>query len=648
MNAVKKQLFGFLSVFALVGWSGVSLADPTFTEQAGSLGMQESTKSSNGACWGDYDNDGDVDLLVTNDGVAGPTLFNNNGAGGFTDETAAAGISGPTNASGCAWGDLDNDGDQDLYVASWMVGTGSDTPDILYSNNGNGTFTPVAGVDGDDGDGGANMHVAFIDYNDDNLLDIFVAERFGLRTSVIYRNEGGMTFTEITDLATLGLGFFDGLDVFGWHWVDFDFDGDGDLHVAVDFHGIEIFINDGTGFFSRCTNSVCFPGGLFTKEGSVAPVNSMGLSFGDPNNDGCFDFHTTGINKRREAKRSGYYISQCNGTYISMLEEAGLPFTNITEWGTDFIDVDNDGDEDLAYVEGGMIENFGALHLFRNNGDDTLTEVAPSAGMTGNCSAYAGPWADYDNDGDLDRYVGCTMGDIITPNPTADMTNFFYKNNGEGVGNYLKVKLIGMASNKDGVGATVKATIGGATQHRYVHITSGFMSQSYTSKHPHFGLGSATVVDEVQVEWPSGTVDTVSNVAANTTLTVTEGTTLDGDGDGVPDTADNCPTVANPGQEDTDGDGIGDACDLGQISGTVTSSADGTPIANALVKVQNLTTGVVTKMRCDASGNYSFTDLAAADYKVEVQKAGFQKARIDVTLGSGESLDLDVALVPSA
>jgi len=561
-DTVKKQLVEFLSVLTLIGWSGASVADPTFTEVAGSLGMQESTKSSNGACWGDYDNDGDADLYVTNDGEAPAaatlapetgesfprdapvaplptassaaalatastglsTLFANNGSGTFSNVTAAAGVSGPGNASGCAWADYDNDGDQDLYVASWMVGTGSDTPDILYSNNGNGTFTPVAGVDGDDGDGGANMHVAFIDYNDDHLLDIFVAERFGLRTSVIYRNNGGGAFTEITNLADLGLGFFDGLDVFGWHWMDFDLDGDGDLHVAVDFHGIEIFINDGTGFFSRCTNSVCFPGGLFTKSGSVAPVNSMGLSFGDPNNDGCLDFHTTGINKRRGAKRSGYYFNQCDGTYVNMLTQAGLPFTKITEWGTDFVDIDNDGDEDLAYVTGGMLENIGPVFLFRNNdADETLTNIAAAAGMTHSRSAYAGSWADVDNDGDLDRYVGATMGDIVTPNPTANMENLFYKNNGEMVGNYLKVDLNGVTSNRDGVGAKVTATIGGATQHRYVHVTSGFMSQSYTSKHPHFGLGTATEVDQVQVEWPSGTVDTCLNVPANTTLIVTEG-----------------------------------------------------------------------------------------------------------------------------
>ncbi len=435
--------------------NGTGTQPPQFTDVGASAGVNN--LGGLGVSWGDYDNDGDIDLST----IAGSTLFlyRNNGGGTFTEVGASAGINNIGGGEGSVWGDYDNDGDIDLYIVN---AAGSNW---LYRNNGDGTFTEVgasAGVRGI----AEGRSAAWGDYDNDGNLDLYVT--INGSPNLLYRNNGDGTFTEVGASA----GVNDSGGGASAAWGDYDNDGDVDLYVG-NFSGVGLlYRNNGDG--------------TFTEVGASAGAASAGRSvaWGDYDNDGDLDIITDNL-----LRNNG------DGTFTTGEAYGG----NNVAWG----DYDNDGDLDLYTVR-----ISGSNWLYQNNGNGTFTEVGASAGVADTGTQYGVSWGDYDNDGDLDLYL------VNWSNP-----NLLYRNNGNS-NRWLQVKLIGTASNKNGIGAQVTAVTGATHQRRDVDGGSGYLSQP--SLPVEFGFGSTTTVDSLIVRWPNGTVQTLTNVATNQILTVTE------------------------------------------------------------------------------------------------------------------------------
>ena len=250
-----------------------------FSEVGAAAGVANSG-AGRSAAWGDYNRDGLVDLYVVNDGVS--TLYRNNGNGTFTDVGSSTSIAHSGHAQGAAWGDYDNDGDLDLYLVIGRGGLGlSSAPDLLYRNNGNGTFTEVSGLAGID-EGGDGRGVAWGDYDNDGDLDLYVSnsdETIGVVNSPnwLYRNNGNSTFTEVGNTAGVRDTDGDGRSV---AWADYDNDGDLDLYLAND-GADRLYRNNGGGSFTSVAATV----------GTTDNSNSVGAAWGDYDGDGYVDLY---------------------------------------------------------------------------------------------------------------------------------------------------------------------------------------------------------------------------------------------------------------------------------------------------------------------------------------------------------------------
>jgi hypothetical protein len=432
--------------------------------------LAQDTGLSTGCAWGDYDNDGYPDLVVT-DGFGAPNhLYHNNGDGTFSRVREGPIANDPGDSSAAVWADYDNDGDLDLFVTSF------DPPrDCFYRNEANGVFTKVT-----QGpwvtDSGAGVSAAWGDYDNDGLVDLFVGNSNN-QNNYLYRNNGDGTIGRINTGPVISS---DGSS-HGCMWSDYDGDGDVDLFVACG-HGEDEqqFLNNGDGSFTRVTT-----GHL---------VNSGG-----------------------------------QGTGISCS------------------DYDNDGYLDLFFANCGQ-DNF----LFHNNGDGTFVQVTEGALVHDGGRSFGCAWADYDNDGDLDLFVANGPDPFGTNAPAEP--GFLYRNDG-GTNHWLLLHLVGIASNRSAIGAKVRilTTIQGESfwQLREVSGGGGYCSQN--DLRVHFGLGDATTVESVRIEWPSGITQFLRDVAADQRLTVTE----------EDPTPNNTAAKTTPACPDFNGDEIVDSVDLG-------------------------------------------------------------------------------------
>ena len=459
--------------------------DGTFTDVAESAGVADAEAKGNGGCAADYDNDGDQDLFVANWGAS--KLFRNDGNGAFTDDAEFAGLSDPDatyRSMGCAWGDYDRDGALDFIVV---------------------------------------RHV------DESNPDAFTKRLyyFDVRPLALFHNDGDGTFTEVTHLlgatptpsrtegdygSVWGAGFQPA-------WVDFDNDGDLDLYIVNDFgeyiHPNVLWRNDGP------------DGGgewLFTdiseSSGAGTAMFGMGLAMSDFNLDGYLDMFVTNIG-------DNVLLTTGDGmTFRDVASAAGVAFGEFrrqqrVSWGTVFLDYDNDGYEDL-YIASGYLDTDDINRreqpnlLFRNNGagafDDTSSISGAADWGTGRGVAYA----DFNGDGCLDLYV-VNLGRSATVGESARL----FQNRCDWGNNWLIVKTVGTSSNRDGIGARITLIADGRTQIR--EITAGASNSSQNMLPAHFGLGrQASVVDELQVQWPSGTLQTLRDVPPNQVLTVVE------------------------------------------------------------------------------------------------------------------------------
>jgi hypothetical protein len=430
-----------------------------------------------GCAWGDYNDDGFVDLFVAN-GVPAPTnfLYVNYRDGRFrrilvgnpivTDELG--------DGSGAVWADLDNDGDLDLFVTIYGA------PNALYDNQGAGVFSRLTeGSIGTDAE--KSVGCSWGDYDRDGWLDLFVGNGESQRNALYHGLQDG-TFERIYSGAIPE----EAMHSQGSAWGDCNNDGLADLFVTNPGRPDSLFINEGGGQFRKVTDA--HPG--------LLALSSAGCTWGDYDNDGWLDLLVPTIAQEADL----LYHNTGQGLFELV---AGPPGGIVgAAWG----DYDNDGYLDLI----GMGANdYSLLHNKRDGTFEGIT-ITP-----GNAGGQSFAWADYDNDGFLDLFIG--------RGGTTALTDHLYHNDGNGNA-WLHVRPVGTVSNRSAIGAKVRirATIWGNTfwQMREIATGDGFSGQS--DLRAHFGLGDATNVTTLRIEWPSGTVQELTNVAANQILTITE------------------------------------------------------------------------------------------------------------------------------
>ncbi|MFB3040345.1 MAG: FG-GAP-like repeat-containing protein [Candidatus Poribacteria bacterium] len=495
-----------------------------------------------GGAFLDYDNDGNLDLYLVNSGnwpgstsdeTATSLLYRNNGDGTFTDATVAAGVSNAGNyGQGATVGDYDNDGDSDLYVTNF----GSN---VLYRNNGDGTFTDVtddAGV----GDGRWSSSCTFFDYNRDGYLDLYVVNyvRYSIDISYrpcgtpqartycspsvfegvlnrLYRNNGDGTFTDVTEAAGVGggTGFYHGKGL-GVVAADFNNDGRLDLYIANDDTPNTLFYNKGDGTF---IDIGLIAGCAYSFDG-IAQAG-MGVDAGDYNGDGLLDIFVTNLSQETNA----LYRNNGDATFTDVIHETNLGKASylFLGFGTGFFDYDNDGHLDIFVANGHVSNNIEQIsdvithaqpnQLFRNNGDGTFTDVSSESGAHFQLREVSRGtiFGDYDNDGDVDVVVCQSNGPAV-----------LLRNEGRNRRNWLRVKTVGVISNRDGIGARVTVKMGERLLAREVHTGSSYLCGN--DPRLNFGVDEHTRIVRLEIRWPSGVVQTLENLSVNHELIAIE------------------------------------------------------------------------------------------------------------------------------
>ena len=493
----------------------------------------------------DYDQDGWVDLYFVNgaslddpmqpgsaprkqDSRFWNRLYRNNGRGGFTDTTKAAGAAGHSYGMGAAVGDYNNDGYPDLYVTNFET-------NILYRNDKDGTFTDVtrqAGVSG----GGWSTGAVFFDYDKDGRLDLFVARyldwsfessipcgqqepgrrvychprRFKPMSHLLYRNNGDGSFTDVSKES--GIARFRGKGL-GVAINDFDRDGWIDLFVANDEVAQQLFHNLGDGTFAEAAVS---KGVAYDEDGRA--FAGMGADFSDYTNDGWPDLFANALARQTYAiyrNRQGVfdYVSGPSGVRSATEMHSG--------WGGKFFDYDNDGWKDLFVAQGHVMDNI-QLSDPEVRYLEPLLLLRNVFGKFFDVSAMSGPTlaipragrgaaaADLDNDGFVDVVVNAN-----------DQPAAVLRNEGGNGNHWLAVDTVGTLSNRDGIGTRIRlVSESGGEQFALVSRAGSYLSAG--DKRVHFGLGADEIVERIELTWPSGIVQTLNNVEAGQVVTIEE------------------------------------------------------------------------------------------------------------------------------
>jgi len=490
-----------------------------------------------GVAVGDYDSDGYDDIYMV-DMMGMGILYHNNHDGTFTDQTAAAGIPMVMNQSGAIFGDLDNDGHPDLLIiTNPMLGMAPPVLLHNNGPNASGqvTFTDVSAASGIPAAIGPTQNLqsaTFGDYDNDGLLDIYIAVHTDCNTSNandhLLHNNGNMTFTDKSNLVG---GTSESARGLVTTFVDYNKTGRPSIYVGNDegnaFGANKLWRNDGAGG----TNGWIFTDASSATNSGIS-MSAMGLAVGDWNRDGNFDIYATntGSNILLDGQASGAFKSYASDTIGSgaHVARALVPIgtsglgTAVT-WGAGFYDFNDDGWEDL-FVSGGPINSGSGLYnaFFLNNQDGTFLDISNLTGTLGmGMDMMNGAFfADFNNDGFVDVLTASMMSETL------------YMNNARSNGNtnnWLQVKLVGGCqsatgcsnlTNRDAIGARFVANVGTANLWRQV-IDGGAPGGNNTLVQ-HLGLGSATQVDSLTVYWPSGKTTTMTNIPANQKITITE------------------------------------------------------------------------------------------------------------------------------
>ena len=498
----------------------------------------------------DYDGDGLDDIFVTDSDNGKPNhLFHNNGNMTFTDVAVQAGVAKGnepnTIVADALWFDYDNDGKEDLLVARFG------TP-ILYHNEGGGKFKDVSATSGLNKFGNTIAVIAF-DYDNDGFLDIMLGNYFkpenllelkdphvlpnDLDNAVngggvtLWHNTGKGSFVDVTDKA--GFGKHTGWTLDLGHG-DLNNDGFQDVYLACDYGTDRIFFNNGDGTFAEKTEKSI---GFDTRKG-------MNVDIADYDNDGWLDIYVTNITDEYMKECNMLWHNNHDGTFTDVSKETNTCET-LWGWAAKFGDFDNDGWQDLFVVNGlrsGSKENYIPVlvnlittpgvdftdvrlwpnignmtwsgyqkkKMFRNLHGETFKEISAEAGVDNDKDGRGIAMGDFDNDGKLDIFQ-----------TNADQLPILYHGATQGGGNWVQFALTGTKSNRDAIGARITVIAGGLTQIQEINGGNGYAGQSM--RRAHFGIGKAAKIDSVEIHWPSGAKEKVTNVAMNKLNKITEG-----------------------------------------------------------------------------------------------------------------------------
>ena len=516
----------------------------TFTHHAAPEKKYIVESMSGGVALFDFDNDGLTDIYfvdaLTVETASDPRgarseLYRNLGKGRFENVTDKSGLAHPGWGMGVCTADLDGDGLEDVYVTA--LGGNK-----LYRNSGSGTFTDVTspGVTV----GGWSAGCAFADYDNDGDLDLFVSRyvhidlanlpQFGRdktceyrgiavqcgprglpgESDVLLRNEGNWTFTDVSTHAGVSdpRGYF-GL---GAAWFDYNADGWPDLYVANDATPNFLYVNQKDGTFKE----MAFPMGLAVSEDG-SEQGSMGIAVGDYDNSGRWSLFVTNFAEEYNNlfRNEGNHFTDV--AFKSKTAASSLPYVG---WGTELVDLDNDGWQDIIVGNGHVYPQLDKARLgasagyrqrrllYRNAGDGTFEEIAGLVGpvLTTERVSRGIASGDLDNDGRVDVVIADLDGSPqVLRNESVD------------IGNWLTVRLKGAGTNTTAVGAEVTVRTGELVQRRLVQSGSSYISQQDSRRH--FGLGRATHADAVEVRWPGGGTSAAQTVKANQVIELRQG-----------------------------------------------------------------------------------------------------------------------------
>ena len=479
----------FIFVLSIICFTSSSNSQPVFTRitEAGNPVVTDQLEST-GVCWVDFNNDGYLDLFVSNGNLTNQTnsLYLNDHNGGFRKIVTGAVVNDGGSSIGGTWGDYNNDGNLDLFVTNR-----NNFGNFLYLGTGDTLFTKItAGAIVTDMFNSNSSH--WIDLNKDGYVDLHVINF--QQNDILYFNNGSpdFAFTKIDTSQFLLDG--NGFSIVG-AWSDYNNDRQSDLFIGNggsqnDF----VFTNTGNQTFNKTTLNDA--------------RNTLGCSWGDFDNDGDLDLYASGF----LSQRSRLYINTGSPNYTLAPIDTGIvsndPSNSIGScWG----DFDNDGDLDLFVANDGL-NNF----LYLNTGAPgygfvkvTTGSVVSDGGNSFGCAA-----GDYDNDGQLDILVANRL----------NQQNFLYRNNGN-ANSWITVKLTGTVSNKAAIGSKVRIKAGGTWQMQEVVAQTGYNSQNLWL---HFGLGNANSVDSIKVEWINGLTHYFTNEMVNRNITISESGTING------------------------------------------------------------------------------------------------------------------------
>ncbi len=508
-----------------------------------------------GVAFYDYDQDGWLDVFLVNgwrlEGFAPghePTchLFKNNRDGTFTDVTTKAGLARSGWGQGCCVGDYDNDGHDDLFVSYYGQ-------NALFHNNGNGTFTDVtAKADLIQSRLRWNSGCAFLDYDRDGNLDLFVGNYIDLDLktapvpesgpclykgimvacgppglppgrNILYHNNGNGTFRDVSEKA--GMWGTAGNYALSVAVADLDNDGWPDIYVANDSTAATLYQNQKNGTFKDVAIEA---GAAFSPDGK--PQAGMGVAIGDYNRDGNLDIVKTNF----AGDTDSLYKNLGDGSFEDHTYVSGLGVnTRLLGWGVGFFDMDNDGWLDILIANGHVYPEVSSSkteapyaehkYLYRNLRNDRFEDVTDNAGpgITAAAAARGCAFGDYDNDGDLDIAVNC-----VNSLPQLLRCDSEWKRS------WIKIKAIGVKSNRTGIGARVKVVahtnpLGDPKTAKPLsqidEVRSGGSYYSQNDLRLHFGLDQAKSVDMIEIRWPSGQVDNYKDLEVNKLYTMQEG-----------------------------------------------------------------------------------------------------------------------------
>ncbi|MDA9254302.1 FG-GAP-like repeat-containing protein [Flavobacteriaceae bacterium] len=494
-----------ISFIFFLFFSNISYSQIAFEDVASYIGVDYSYGDSEyggGVSFADFNNDGWDDITYASEDGAQVYFFKNNN--GVFNLVTLNGISNTYKTKQVIWIDYDNDGDKDLFA------TAIEGINQFYRNDGDMSFTNISSTIGFFQTDLFTYGASFGDIDNDGDLDAFISNRTNTeenQRNYLYRNDEGI-YIDITQSSGIPIQDEDGNEnsqlSFCTIFFDYNKDGFQDIYLANDkIDNINrLYKNLGDGTFEDVS----------VASGSGIAVNAMTTTLGDYNNDGWFDIYITNTQSSQAGNGNVLLMNNADGTFTNVAEETGTTFNSFA-WGAVFLDADNDTLLDL-YVSGGFdgsIGSFLSAAFYHQQNDGTFV-IPQNIGFENDTrKSYSNAIGDINNDG---------KPDIIVCNDTEN--NFLWENKTVNENNWLKVKLEGVISNRDGIGNTIEISIDGQSQYRYTLAGEGYLSQN--SFYEFFGTGTAIEIDYIKVTWTAtGIIETITNIDVNQAIIIKEG-----------------------------------------------------------------------------------------------------------------------------